>query len=256
MRLARQLVALRFFLADRQQPDARRLDAERHARVHAAHHRELQQMLRPALDAGADVEQHRRTAARRNRGRERRTIDARQHAERGVRRHHRCAGVAGAEERRGLAASRPGPAATLIDAVGLRRSAAVGASCHRDHVVRVDDANARAIESVVRAPAPPRSAIGSRPAPRRDRSGASPRAPRRRFARGAASPPIASTAIQIIQVLRAGCLRALVLRAGCAVPSACVRSGSQCPCTLARRTEAQRTTGLYSSSTARACRPR
>ena len=36
---------LRLFLADRQQPDARRLDAECHARVDAAHHRELQQML-------------------------------------------------------------------------------------------------------------------------------------------------------------------------------------------------------------------
>ena len=58
VRLARQLVALRLFLADRQQADARRLDAERDAGVDAAHHRELQEMLRPALDARADVEQH------------------------------------------------------------------------------------------------------------------------------------------------------------------------------------------------------
>ena len=41
-------------------PTRGRLDAERDPRVHAAHDGELQQMLRPALDAGADVEQHRR----------------------------------------------------------------------------------------------------------------------------------------------------------------------------------------------------
>ena len=35
---------------------------KRHPRVDAAHHRELQQVLRPALDARADVEQHRGTA--------------------------------------------------------------------------------------------------------------------------------------------------------------------------------------------------
>ena len=38
MRLARQLVALRLFLADRQQPDARALDPERDLRIDRAHH--------------------------------------------------------------------------------------------------------------------------------------------------------------------------------------------------------------------------
>ena len=60
VRLASQLVALRLFLADRQQADARRSHAERDLRVHRAHHRELQQVRGPALGVGASVEQHRR----------------------------------------------------------------------------------------------------------------------------------------------------------------------------------------------------
>ena len=53
MRVARQFVAFRRLLAYRQQPDPRCLDPERHARVHAAHHGELQEVLRPALHARA-----------------------------------------------------------------------------------------------------------------------------------------------------------------------------------------------------------
>ena len=59
VRLARQIVALALFLADREQADARRLEPERDARVGRAHHRELHEMRRTAADGGAGVEQHR-----------------------------------------------------------------------------------------------------------------------------------------------------------------------------------------------------
>ena len=95
---------LRLFLADRQQPDARRsmpnatraytlpitANCSRCCGRHST--------LAPTSSSTAG------RPRRRNRRRERRPIDARQHAERGVRRHHRRAGVPGAEERRGLAA--------------------------------------------------------------------------------------------------------------------------------------------------------
>ena len=148
MRLARQVVALALFFADRQQRDAGRPDAERHARVDAAHHGELQQVLRPAFDARAHVEQHGRTAARRNRRGKGRTIDARQHAERGVRRHDGRAGVTRAEERRRLA---PGD--------GFRRDLDRGARFpperrrrrlrHRHDLGRFDDAHAVGLDVLV-----------------------------------------------------------------------------------------------------------
>ena len=58
VRLAGQVVPLGLFLADRQQADARTLDAERQPRVHGAHHRELHQVPGPARDVRPDVEQH------------------------------------------------------------------------------------------------------------------------------------------------------------------------------------------------------
>ena len=127
MRLARQLVALGLFLADRQQPDARPLDAQPRPRVDRAHHAELQQMRRLALDRRARVDQHRRPVPRRHRRRQRRTIDAGQHAERARAPPHRGAGVPGATS----AAASPratSSAATRIDARGLRRSASAGDS--------------------------------------------------------------------------------------------------------------------------------
>ena len=60
VRLARQLVALRLFLANRQQPDARPLDAQPRPRVDRAHHAELQQIRRLALHRRAGVDEHRR----------------------------------------------------------------------------------------------------------------------------------------------------------------------------------------------------
>jgi hypothetical protein len=140
MRIARQLIALRLFLADRQQPDARRLDAEAHTRIQRAHVRELLQMLRPAFDGRARIEQHRRALPRRHGRRQRRTIHARQHAERRVRRDHRGAGMARAEQRRRLSGRHPigrdldrrlrFPAQRLDRRLG-----------HLDHVGRIDDAH-------------------------------------------------------------------------------------------------------------------
>ena len=140
MRVAGELVAFGCLFADRQQADARTVEAERHARVDVAHHRELQQVLRPALDARADVEQDRRARGRRHRRRERRSIDSRQHAERRVRRHHGRARVTGAEEGGRVAARHHlGGHADR----GVRLAAQRGRRClvHRDDVGRVDDAN-------------------------------------------------------------------------------------------------------------------
>ena len=100
VRLARQLVPLGLFLADRQQPDARALDAERHVRVGRAHHR------RTAADAAGGTRRWRRrraappspclvgtTAASAGRS------TPAQHPERRVRGHDRRPGVPGADQR-------------------------------------------------------------------------------------------------------------------------------------------------------------
>ena len=144
MRVANQLGAFAFFLADRQQPDARAIDAERNPRVHRTHGAELQQMRRPALDIGADVEQDAEPVARRNRRRERGPIDARQHAERAVGRQHRRPRVTGADERRGLSTrhrlcGRADRRTRLAPQRGGRRLG------HADDVGRVEDADAELV---------------------------------------------------------------------------------------------------------------
>ena len=140
VRLADQLVALAFFLADRQQPDARLLDAERHLRVHRPHRRELQQVRRAAIRVGADVEQDAQAIARRNGGRQRRPIDAGQHAERRMRRHHGGAGVARAHQRRRVAAGHRfrGQRGSSPRFAAKRRR---GRFLHADDVGRIDDAD-------------------------------------------------------------------------------------------------------------------
>ena len=77
MGLARQFVALTLFLTNRQQADARRIDAEGHPRVRRSHHGKLDEVLRPAFNRRARVEEDRRTSARRNRRHECGPIDAR-----------------------------------------------------------------------------------------------------------------------------------------------------------------------------------
>jgi energy-coupling factor transporter ATP-binding protein EcfA2 len=145
MRLARQLVPLRLFLADRQQADPRGLDAERNPCVHAAHHGELQEMLRPALDAGADVEQNRGIAAGGNRRRKRRAVDTGQHPERRVSRHHRRAGVSGAEQR-GRFAARDLFGGNPDRRVGLAAQRGGRRFRHLDDRIRVHDPDTFAVD--------------------------------------------------------------------------------------------------------------
>ena len=79
------------------------LPAVREPGIHRAHHGKLQEMLRPALDRCTGVEKNRWTAARRNRCRQGRAIDSRDHAECSMSRDDRGTSVPGADERRRLA---------------------------------------------------------------------------------------------------------------------------------------------------------
>jgi len=141
MRLAGQFVAFRFFVADGQQPDARLLNVVHDAREHAAHDRELQQVRRTAFDARADVEQQRRPCARRYHGSQGRPIDALQHAECAVRRHHRRARMTRADERRCLAV-RDGVSRDFDRGFRLSPECRRRRLLHPDDIRRVDDANA------------------------------------------------------------------------------------------------------------------
>ena len=66
------------------------------------HHSKLQQMLRPALSTGADVEQNRWLTLGRDRRGKRGPIDTRQRAERGMGCHDRRTRMTRAEESRGV----------------------------------------------------------------------------------------------------------------------------------------------------------
>jgi hypothetical protein len=141
VRLARQLVALGLFFADRQQPDPGTLGAGGNPRVGATHDGELQQVVRPALDVRPCIQQNRGTRPRRNRRRQRRTIDAGDHPERGVGRHHRGPGMPGAEQRRSVAARHQlgGDADRGQRLAPQRHGRRVG---HADHIRRLDDVEA------------------------------------------------------------------------------------------------------------------
>ena len=181
VRLARQLVALGRLLADREQADARRARCRAPTRAYTLPiTANCSRCCGPAFDARADVEQHRRRIrARRNRGGQRRPIRRRAACRtRACAAIDRRARVAGAEQRRGLAA-RDESAATAIDAPGLRRSAAAGDSFHRDDVRRVDD-RARASDLTSRMP--------RRARPRADPCGPTSMTPRSKC-RAAASAP-------------------------------------------------------------------
>ena len=98
MRLTGQLVSLGLFLADRQQRDARGGRPEHHACIGVADHGELQQMLRPTVHAGPDVEQDRRALPGGYGRGQCGPIDAGQQAEGAVGRHDGRAGMPGAEQ--------------------------------------------------------------------------------------------------------------------------------------------------------------
>jgi hypothetical protein len=108
MRLTRQFVAFRGFLADRQQTHSRSFDAEGDACVGGAHHAKLHQVRGLAFHRRARVEQHRRSPLGRHHCRERRAVHAVNHAEHRVRGDHCRASVAGTHQRRGVPILDPG----------------------------------------------------------------------------------------------------------------------------------------------------
>jgi hypothetical protein len=109
VRLARQLVPLAFFLANREQADARALAAKRNTGVRGAHHGELDKMLRPAFHRRPGIEENGRLLPGGNESSEGWTIDARQAAKGANGSHHGATGVTGAEE---------GSGATFADRLG------------------------------------------------------------------------------------------------------------------------------------------
>ena len=78
--------------------------SEHGAKIDVAHHGKLFEILRGAIDVGADIEQHRRGAGRGGKDRgQRGTVDAGNRAQHDFRRGHGGAGVAGGDEAIGLA---------------------------------------------------------------------------------------------------------------------------------------------------------
>lgn len=140
MRLARQVIALRGFLANRQQADARPGHTQADPRVDRPHVGELQQVSRAAFRGRADIQQHGRALPRRDGRRQCRTVDARQHPERGVCRDHTRPGVAGAEQRRGFARRHP-PGSDTDRGFRLAAQGLDWRLGHVDHVWRVNHAH-------------------------------------------------------------------------------------------------------------------
>ena len=191
-----KVVAFALFLAHRQQPHARRFAPERQPRIRRPKQRELHQMLRPAFDRRAAIEQDRRPAAGRNDCRQRGPIHARQPPECRVRRDHRGAGVSGAEERVRTADLRTASAATRMDARGLRRSAAAAGSAISTHSGASSVSMSSAAAPGCRlssASTTPRAPTSSRPI---CRCRAATRAPSMMLP-GPWSPPMASMAMRI-----------------------------------------------------------
>ena len=170
--------------------------AERHARVGGAHDRELHEMLRPAFDGRAGIEQDRRLPARRDDRRQRRPIDARQPAERAVRRHHRRAGVTGAEQRRPRRPSRTASAATPDRGARLAPQRRGGGFRHLDALRGVEERDVEGARAGM-----PRQLLLDRVAGADQQQAdwrwrAATSAPSM-ILPGASSPPIASMAIRI-----------------------------------------------------------
>ena len=101
--LANLLAALDFLDPDIEQSDGRPFQIEQHARHRAAHHRQRHQMMRIAADGGAEVEHHRIAARRGPYRRQRRPVDAGQHAQAEPRHRRQRTGIAGRYRDIGLA---------------------------------------------------------------------------------------------------------------------------------------------------------
>ena len=102
-RLADFLAALHFLDADIEQADGRALQVEQRAGHRRAHHGQRLQMVRVAADRGAEIEHHRVAACGRPDRRQRRAVDALQHAQAESRHRHQRAGIAGGDRDIGLA---------------------------------------------------------------------------------------------------------------------------------------------------------
>ncbi len=103
-RFAGEVVALGFFFADGEQANAGLVDFENRARVDFAHHGELGQVVRLAVDVGAYIEQDAGIAGGTGHGGgQRGTVDTGQRAQHHFGGGHGSAGIAGSDEAGSLA---------------------------------------------------------------------------------------------------------------------------------------------------------
>ncbi len=96
-RLLHHLVAFDILLADVEQADARPVLVLYRSDQRRPHDRELQQMLRPAIDVGAEIEDVGGAAHAGQRGDDRGAVDARKHLENEARHRHQRPRVTGAD---------------------------------------------------------------------------------------------------------------------------------------------------------------
>ena len=138
---ARQLIAFAFLFSDGEQPHARTPRAEHAAEINFAHDRELFQVLRLAIDIGADVEQdgNRTHGGGKNRG-QRRTIHSGYRSEHHFRRGHRRARIARSHET-GSAAFAHQPCAHANGGVTLGADRLYRLVIHGDDFAGVHDFN-------------------------------------------------------------------------------------------------------------------
>src|ERR1700676_2560694 len=124
--LAREFVALHFFLTDRQEADARPAVAKGRAVIDFAHHSKLHQVLRLGIHMCGDVEKHRNAAfGIRERGSKRDTIHRFQCAKQKSCNRHYGAGVTSADQPIGLGLTHQAGSdmnrAVFLSPKGLRR---------------------------------------------------------------------------------------------------------------------------------------
>ena len=188
VRLLAEGVALARLLTDRQQADPRLGDAEAVTGVHGTHQRELDEPLGLHLGVGTGVEQDRRgRAGDRDRRGDRRALDAGDAAHAQQRRRHRRTRVAGGDHRaRPAVANRLG--GTHERGVLLAPHALRGVVVHADDLGRLDQVELEAGGSI--------DAIEiGRPDEDDRRAGLAAQEAPATIGPGAASPPMASTAI-------------------------------------------------------------
>jgi hypothetical protein len=124
-----------------QESHAGALDPEDVARVHVPHDRELEEMPRLRIDVGADVQEHGEALEVREHRGDRGAVHAAEHAHHEHRDRHGGAGVAGGDERAGLAVAHhlggDAEGRVALAAERLRRALA-----HADDLGRMADVDA------------------------------------------------------------------------------------------------------------------